>query len=304
MEEASFCLPRAHNPKLSVPPQPSDDTVFTKRPWFPTLHTPSSSLVDLERYPLTDAALIAKSHAEYLAGGAVVFPNFLTPTALRDMIDEVQSCAHVAFVSRNGHNVYFDAGDPTLPPSHPRNRQVRTVGGSVAYDLLPEGSRLRALYQWEPLLRFVRSVLGLPALHRLDDGIGACTVNVFREGDEQGWHFDETEFSTTLMLTAADDGGDFEYVPAMRKNMKDGSEHSAVSAALDGSREGIRRLPLTPGALAIFRGHCSLHRVTQNRGETTRLVAVLAFNASPGVSNSEYVRELFWGRRHPIKNKL
>ena len=47
-------------------------------------------------------------------------------------------------------------------------------------------------------------VLGLPELHRLADGIGCCTVNVFRPGDEQGWHYDETEFSVTLMLAEAE----------------------------------------------------------------------------------------------------
>ena len=47
-------------------------------------------------------------------------------------------------------------------------------------------------------------VLGLPELHRLADCIGCCTVNVFRPGDEQGWHYDETEFSVTLMLAEAE----------------------------------------------------------------------------------------------------
>ena len=168
---------------------------------------------------------------------------------------------------------------------------------------LPKGSLLRKLYAFEPLLSLVRGVLGLPALFRLADGIGCCTVNVFRPGDEQGWHYDETEFSVTLMLSAADEGGLFDFFPALRR--EGGScpqvqeEHEAIGRALEGRTEGMQRLPLTPGALAIFQGRTALHRVGQVKGSATRLVAVLAFNEKPGIENSEAVRELFWGRKTP-----
>jgi len=38
------------------------------------------------------------------------------------------------------------------------------------------------------------------------DPIGACTINVFREGWHHAWHFDEAEFTVTLSLQAADEG--------------------------------------------------------------------------------------------------
>jgi hypothetical protein len=40
----------------------------------------------------------------------------------------------------------------------------------------------------------------------------------------------------------------------------------------------------------------SLHRVTEVRGRRQRLVAVLCFADAPGVTNSDEVRMLFWGR--------
>jgi hypothetical protein len=38
--------------------------------------------------------------------------------------------------------------------------------------------------------------------------------------------------------------------------------------------------------------------VTEILGDRLRLVAVLAFNGRPGVTNSDEVRRLFWGRTH------
>jgi len=243
----------------------------------------------------------------FIAEGAVVLPGFLRPSALAVMAAEVAAVQHRAYISDRGHNVYLDGGDGTLPPDHPRNRRVRTVVGSVAYDDLDDAcarrpALLRQLYEWPPFLELVRRILGRSQLHRLADPIGACTVNVFRPGDEQGWHFDESEFSTTLMLAAADSGGVFDYAPALRHGSGHASEAS-VAAILSGdsaiSAALLRRLPIVPGALAVFGGHASLHRVTRIGGEATRLVAVLTFSESPGESNSEDVRELFWGRRQP-----
>ena len=52
--------------------------------------------------------------------------------------------------------MYVCSGDPSLPSEHPRNAQVRTVVGSIAYDLLPRGCLLKKLYAFEPLLDLVK----------------------------------------------------------------------------------------------------------------------------------------------------
>jgi len=159
----------------------------------------------------------------------------------------------------------------------------------------------------------VRGVLGLPSLHPLADGIGDCTCNVFHPGDEQGWHYDESEFSVTLMLSSAEEGGEFQYIPHCRSPPDGGQsgereeEYGRIGVALNSNKDddlspvgGLRNLPLAPGSLAIFKGRTALHRVTVVGGLQTRLVAVLTYNQDPGISNSEDVRELFWGRRHPL----
>jgi hypothetical protein len=55
-------------------------------------------------------------------------------------------------------------------------------------------------------------------------------------------------------------------------------------------------LAMDPGTLVLFRGRNSIHRVAPNESDTTRMLAVLAYNAEPGVALSESARMTFYGR--------
>jgi hypothetical protein len=257
-------------------------------------------LVDLARYPIAalgdpdGAALVQQCREALRRDGTVVLPQFLSAAARVEIAREARESAPQAFFCDNTHNVYLAADDVSFAADHPRRRRLHTVVGSVAFDLLAPQSRLRALYNWDPLVEFVRAVIDVPELYRLADPLGACSINVFRPGDQHEWHFDEAEYSTTIMLQEAGDGGFFEYVPHVRQ--PDGSEADQLSRLLDGDESGVQRLAFSVGDLSIFNGRRSLHRVTEVLGDTTRLVAVLTFNTKPGVTNSEAVRRLFWGR--------
>ena len=82
-------------------------------------------------------------------------------------------------------------------------------------------------------------------------------------------------------------------MPAIRGHE---DENALVGAVLDGDRDRVLKLPFTAGALLIFGGRQTLHRVTRVNGAVPRLVPVLAYAERPGLTNSETVRELFWGR--------
>ena len=51
-----------------------------------------------------------------------------------------------------------------------------------------------------------------------------------------------------------------------------------------------------PEKLVLFLGRNSIHRVSPNESDKTRMLAVLAYNAEPGVSLSESARMTFYGR--------
>jgi hypothetical protein len=136
-------------------------------------------------------------------------------------------------------------------------------------------------------------VLNKNPLFRFADPLGACSINVFVDGGQHGWHFDESEFTITLLLQQPDKGGDFEYVPQIRGVS---NEKQVIQRLLDGDQGGIVQLPFTPGMLLIFGGRQTIHRVTQVHGSIPRLVPVLCYAEQPDLVNSEAVRKLFWGR--------
>jgi hypothetical protein len=55
-------------------------------------------------------------------------------------------------------------------------------------------------------------------------------------------------------------------------------------------------LSMDPGTLVLFRGRNSVHRVSPNESDRTRMLAVLAYNSKSGVFLSESARMTFSGR--------
>ena len=257
-----------------------------------------AALVALDRYPLmkldtaSGSRFAAKLTAQYRADGLCHLPQFLKPGALTALQEEARKLQGKAYFVRGTHTVYLEkGGDPKN--GNPAKAPEQTEVGSVAYDLLPEHGLLRTLYQWKPLKELIRRVLDKPRLHYFADPLGACSINVFRAGGKHGWHFDEAEFTTTLMLQSPECGGAFEYVPQIRGLPE---EQTLVSRILGGEREGVCRLPFTEGSLLIFGGRQTLHRVTEIFGSVSRLVPVLCYTEQPNETNSDAVRQYFWGR--------
>lgn len=258
-----------------------------------------AGLIDLDRYPIDDLetaaglAFARQCRSEYLSAGLCMLQGFVRPDGLSLLALEANGFSEHAYFCRSSHNAYLTENDPSLPDHNIERQQEQTFVGSVPYDCIGAETKLRQLYLWDPLKDFIGYVLGKNELYRFEDPLGACSVNVFAEGGEHGWHFDESEFTVTIMLQAPESGGAFEYVPLIR-GRKD--ERDIVRRVLNGSREGVRELPFTAGTLLIFGGRQTLHRVTKVDGAQPRLVPVLCYSEQPGLKNSESVRKLFWGR--------
>ena len=259
----------------------------------------AARMVNLERYPIDDAssagydAFVRGCRSRFREHGLCELPGFVRPEALEVLAAEANACSGHAWFCNGTHNVYLAQNGGHVPCGDASARQERTYVGSVPYDRIAEDASLRHLYLWDPLKDFIGAVLDKSRLHRFADPLGACSVNVFVDGGEHGWHFDESEFAVTLMLQAPESGGSFEYVPRIRGRA---DEKAIVAAVLDGDRALVRELPFTAGTLLIFGGRRTLHRVTRVGGDRPRLVPVLTYAERPGLTNSESVRKLFWGR--------
>lgn len=256
--------------------------------------------VNLRRYPIDDLAspeareVVATSRAKMANNGVCLLQEFITPQATEAMVGEARSLVDKAYFCHNTHTAYLKAVDESFPTDHPARRLLRTDVGSVAYDCIPHDSALRSLYEWDALTSFIAAVLQKPTLYRHADALGALSINVFTPGDEHAWHFDEAEFTVTMMLQTAEQGGAFEYVANIRNATDPHYDH--VARVLDGDREDVRCLPFNPGDLLIFAGRHTLHRLAPVAGRRPRLVPVLCYAEQPDVVNSDRVRKLFWGR--------
>ena len=118
--------------------------------------------------------------------------------------------------------------------------------------------------------------------------------SIFGDGDELGWHFDNSEFSVTVMYQESEAGGHFDYYPRLRDERDE--NYAGVRKVLLGDPGGVVRLPSSPGTLAVFRGQHALHRVTPVSGPRPRINSVLTYGERPGMKLNRLTQELFYGR--------
>ncbi len=259
-----------------------------------------AAIVDLERYPLHLPAspgyrdCLAAARAGLAATGACVFEGFLGPSAVARILAEVDPLQRSAFVCGQPHNVYLVDPDPAFPADHARNRLVRSEKALLAHDEIPAASPLRDLYDWEAFRAFVCAALDIEAVYPFDDPLASINVNFYGGGQELGWHFDNSKFTVTLMLRQAESGGAFEFAPNIREESAAG--YAAVGRILDGDLRGVAELKQDPGALVLFKGSRSLHRVTPCFGPAPRTIAILSYTSEAGRGLKEHTRLLFYGR--------
>jgi hypothetical protein len=141
---------------------------------------------------------------------------------------------------------------------------------------------------------FIERVVDRGRLHRYADPLGALNVAVMREGDRLPWHYDQTDFVTSILLQDCEAGGAFEYVPMIRQP---GNEnYDRVGRLLDGDRSDVVRLDIQPGTFVFFEGRQSIHRVSPIEGRTDRHIALLGFDTRPDTSSSERLKMRRYGR--------
>lgn len=232
----------------------------------------AAALVDTDRWPLDDAALTAELNRQFQDENIAILPGFIKEECMADLVRECDQLAAIAYHTTVNANLDV-----------------------VAYDQFPPDSRIRALYEWDPLMEFVGRILGEPLLHRYADPFGALNLAVMRDGHELGWHFDQTDFVVSIALQPSLHGGHFENVPRIRSAADDNAD--VVAAIRAGERDDLVRIePMTPGTLMVFNGRWSYHRVSRVSGEVPRHVALLAYDTKPGTDSTDELKLGRYGR--------
>lgn len=270
-------------------------------------------MIDYEVYPIicTSApeyvALVQTCREQLDKQGFVSLKHFLLPQSVDNLVSSVLNLENSAgFYSREHHSVFLEdnidtSNDQNTSDSfHPRHIQLESSKLLInARDLAPHVSELDYLYQSEAFLTFIKDVLQMNKLYPSTDEYGKYYANIFHVGDGLNYHFDRSEFSISLILQPAEQGGQFQFVPNSREVVETWEEmpFKDLQYALDASSTKSMKVhepELTAGDLYLFRGQNSLHRVSEvTKGK--RINIILTFNTEPDIALNNYTLKKFFG---------
>ncbi len=257
-------------------------------------------IVNLSRYPLDDLngpaakSLITECQRDLNRGGMFNLKNFLSPHAVERILDNVMPVMRAAsFEHKREHNIYFEEAVDVVAADHPALKKMETVNHTVCADQIPEND-IVSLYDWEPFRDFLARVMQKEKLYTMPDRLACMNVMAYHESEALNWHFDRSEFTTTLLLQAPEQGGHFEYRADLRS--AEDPNYDGVAETLDGRDSQIQQLKLDAGTLNVFRGKNTLHRVTPVVGDRQRVIAVFSYYERPDVRFSKEEQMGFYGR--------
>jgi hypothetical protein len=257
-------------------------------------------IIDLETYPLDQPDstgwhhLVAQCRNDLAATGMFNLPGLMRQNAAAKAVGQMQGqFAENAFSHTRSHNIYFKKDIPGLAPDHPALRLCETSNKTLCADQIATSDLLR-LYEWPEFAVFLAATMQKPALFVMRDPLARVNVMSYQAGQALNWHFDRSEFTTTLLLQAPQRGGEFEYRTDLRSD--DDPNYDGVAKLLNGKDDRIKKIALTPGTLNVFRGKNTAHRVTPVEGDNARIIAVFSYYDRHGVTFSQEERVGFYGR--------
>ena len=263
------------------------------------MKTLPNTLLDLDRYPLHEPDSIAGRQLvqqcidDLERKGMFTLQGLLRSEVIDDMLpDLLRRIEHESFTHEREHNIYFDDKLEGLPRDHPALNRVKTINHTLCGDQLAEP--LRQVYHWSGLTSFLARVMNKPALYPMDDPLACANVMGYFEGEGLNWHFDRSEFTTTLLLQAPLQGGEFEYRHELRSELDPNLD--GIARLLRGDDSGVETLRLGAGDLNVFKGKNTAHRVTAPVGDLARLVTVFSYYETPGRMFSDEENMGFYGR--------
>ena len=259
------------------------------------MKTDINKWVNLKSCPLSSIDFANQCSQKLSDTGVLLIPQFLLPEALNQIRKEAKAQAHLAYFTKKTHNIYLSEPDTSLPKTHVFNRQVKSSKGCITTDQIHSESGLHVIYNSSIFKKFITRIVQENAIYPYADPLSGINIHYAREGEELGWHFDNSSFAITLLLQAPKEGGVFQYVSNLRNTNSEEMNFDGVEAVLN-DKVPVKTLLMKEGTLVFFKGLNSLHRVTPTIGNRTRILVVLAYNNTAGISLSESARMTFFGR--------
>ena len=261
-------------------------------------------LINLSDYPIDQPSgklskVIDRVRADLEKDGCAIIRGFLSKEGVSELIKETTDVAHLAHHSSALTNAYFTADDPSLPKSHPKRQFFERSNAFIPADNFAKSGALRSIFDHEGFDEFIRACLNEPKdkFFRYADPLADAIVNVSSEGNGFPWHFDTNNYTVTLAIQNATEGGEFEYAPMIRHKDENFTE---VSKVLKDQSQMVKSVVLQPGDLQLFKGRYSLHRVAPLKGSVPRYVAILSYVEEENMVGSVERTKQLYGRVLPI----
>ena len=257
-------------------------------------------ILDLDRFPLDKPdgpewqALVDRCRDDLASDGMFNLDGLMRPAiAAQEATAMAPQFETDSFRHEREHNIYFLKSIDGLPHDHLALTRFKTSNNTLCADQIPQSAPIR-LYEWPEFARFLAATMEMEALHTMDDPMARVNVMSYHEGQALNWHFDRSEFTTTLLLQAPDGGGEFEYRTALRS--ADDPNYDGVARLFSGQDDQMRQLRLSAGTLNVFKGKNTAHRVTPVTGPRARVISVFSYYERPGVTFTKEERLGFYGR--------
>jgi len=274
---------------------------------FSAMEIHLDELIDLDRFPIHDLTnpnrleLVKRCREELNKSGCSLIPEFFKPSAIINMRDEAYRLMKFAHAADDRVNPYLTADDTSLPEDHPQRFFELRSSSFINSDYLEQQSMLRKIYDSDVVLHFVADCLNQGQIYRWADPLGRNPYGVMEDGNYFPWHFDGNDFTVSILIQAAETGGDFEYCPDLRTPGDD--KFDDVKRVLQGDRDRVKVLKLKTGDLQLFKGRYSMHRVTEAKGSVPRIIALPTYVNNPYLVNRPYHSETLYGRSLPIHHE-
>ena len=259
------------------------------------------NLVDLDRYPIADlkqgdgAEFLSRCRAQMAENGWCNFDGFIRKDALAALSKEANQLLPTAERLTIRRTIYQGEVDDSVPNDDPRRREFIHHALQLADDQIPANTLIQQLYRSDLLTDFVRRVQNKSVLYRCADQFQALNIVALQPESWHAWHYDTTECTVTLLLQAAESGGEFTFLPNSRTDETE--DRDAVDRLLNGDRSQARTFTRGAGTFTLFRGGYSLHGVTRVEGSQPRITAILTYDEQPGKVISDEINIRIYGRR-------
>ena len=257
-----------------------------------------NQIIDLDRFPIDDPQnsvcddLIEQGRKALESRALFSLEQFLRPQAITSMADELRNLLPVSCRYEENRNAYtYDSELDEKPDGHPMKQLHPCKYNQVLNYQIPNDSLLRQVYYWQPLTDFLRRLSGYESFYRSDCPQLALSSKIAGEGDTDGWHFDSNDIVFSILLQAAEAGGEFEYAPYIRSETDE--NFTGISELTADPQKKASRPGMGVGNLTVFKGDLSMHRVTPVIGQRQRIVALFCYDREPGTSFAQsYINEL------------